>query len=81
VPNESADCKDRRGDAVGATPGCPFDSIDTISFSTMMKRSSASLEYYGIVKVTCIKISLVLHRLETELPIMIVTIVDLLFMR
>jgi hypothetical protein len=27
-----------RGDAARAAPGCPFDSIDTISFSTMMKR-------------------------------------------
>jgi hypothetical protein len=32
------DYKDRRGDASRATPGCPFYSIDTISFSTMMKR-------------------------------------------
>jgi hypothetical protein len=31
----SADCGDRRGDAAGATPGCPFD---TISFSNMLKR-------------------------------------------
>jgi hypothetical protein len=28
----------RRGDAVGAAPGCPFASIDIISFITMMKR-------------------------------------------
>jgi hypothetical protein len=33
-----ADCEDRRGDAVGASLGCPFDSIDIISFNTMMKR-------------------------------------------
>jgi hypothetical protein len=32
------DCKDRRGYAAGATPGCLFDSIDTISCSNMMKR-------------------------------------------
>jgi hypothetical protein len=25
-------------DAAGATQGCPFDSIDTIFFVTMMKR-------------------------------------------
>jgi hypothetical protein len=29
---------DRRGDVAGAAPSCPFDSIDTISFITMMKR-------------------------------------------
>jgi hypothetical protein len=33
-----ADCKDRRGDAIGAASGCPFDSIDTIYFSNMIKR-------------------------------------------
>jgi hypothetical protein len=27
-----------RGDAARATPGYPFDSIDTISFSAMIKR-------------------------------------------
>jgi hypothetical protein len=32
------ECKDRRGDAAGAAPGCPFDSIDAISFSNMMKK-------------------------------------------
>jgi hypothetical protein len=36
--NWSKDCQDRRGDTTGAAPGCPFDSIDTISFSNMMKR-------------------------------------------
>jgi hypothetical protein len=34
----SADWEDRRGDVVGATLGCPFVSINTISFTTMMKR-------------------------------------------
>jgi hypothetical protein len=34
----STDCKDRRGDATGAAPGCPFASIDIISFNTMIKR-------------------------------------------
>jgi hypothetical protein len=27
-----------RIDAIGAAPSCPFDSIDTISFSNRMKR-------------------------------------------
>jgi hypothetical protein len=36
--NWSEDCEDRRGDAARAAPGCPFDSIDTISFSNIMKR-------------------------------------------
>jgi hypothetical protein len=31
-------CKDRRGDVVGAALSCPFASIDTISYITMMKR-------------------------------------------
>jgi hypothetical protein len=31
----SKDCKDRRGYAAGAAPGCPFASIDTISFNNM----------------------------------------------
>jgi hypothetical protein len=35
---ESTYCEDRRGDGVEATHGCPFDSIDIISFSNMMKR-------------------------------------------
>jgi hypothetical protein len=34
----SADCMDNKGDTANAAPGCPFDSINTISFSTMMKR-------------------------------------------
>jgi hypothetical protein len=34
----SKDCEDRRRAAAGAAPGCPFDSIDTISFSNNMKR-------------------------------------------
>jgi hypothetical protein len=34
----SEDCEDRRRDAAGAAPGCPFDSIGIISFSNMMKR-------------------------------------------
>jgi hypothetical protein len=33
-----AHCEDRRGAAAGVAPGCPLDSIDTISFITMMKR-------------------------------------------
>jgi hypothetical protein len=33
----SEDREDRRGAAAGAAPGCPFDSIDIISSSTMMK--------------------------------------------
>jgi hypothetical protein len=36
--NRSANCMDMRGDTVGAAPSCPVDSIDTISFSTKMKR-------------------------------------------
>jgi hypothetical protein len=38
TPYEYEDCNDRRGDATGAALGCPFNSIDTISFSNMMKR-------------------------------------------
>jgi hypothetical protein len=34
----SEDFEDRRGAIAGAAPGCPFNSIDTISFSNMMKR-------------------------------------------
>jgi hypothetical protein len=34
----SADWEDRRGDGPEAAPGCPFASIDHISFNTMMKR-------------------------------------------
>jgi hypothetical protein len=34
----SEDFEDRRGDVSGATLNCPFNSIDTISFSTMIKR-------------------------------------------
>jgi hypothetical protein len=33
-----ADYKDRRRDAVRVVHGCPFDSIDTISFVTTIKR-------------------------------------------
>jgi ferredoxin len=36
--NKSEECEDGRGDAAGAVPGCPFDSINTISFITMIKR-------------------------------------------
>jgi hypothetical protein len=36
--SRSEDYEDRRGDATGAAVGCPFDSIDAISFSNMMKR-------------------------------------------
>jgi hypothetical protein len=35
------DYEDRRGDATRAAPGCPFASINTISFITMMK-----MEYF-----------------------------------
>jgi hypothetical protein len=38
TPCGSEDCEDRRGDAAGGAPGCPFDSIDIISFGNMMKR-------------------------------------------
>jgi hypothetical protein len=34
----SAYCEDRRGDAAGAAPNCSLNSIDTISFSNMIKR-------------------------------------------
>jgi hypothetical protein len=85
TPYRSKDCKDRRGDAAGATPGCPFASINTISISNMMKTDPLDM---AIMEVTCIKLSLVLHRLEShELSIMIVTIfcityvVDLMFVR
>jgi hypothetical protein len=37
---ESEDYEDRRGDTAGAAPGCPFISIDIMSFITMMKRES-----------------------------------------
>jgi hypothetical protein len=37
TPYGYIDCEDMRGDAAGATPGCPFVSIDTISSSNMMK--------------------------------------------
>jgi hypothetical protein len=30
--------KDMRGDVGKAAPSCPFDSIDTMSFNTMLKR-------------------------------------------
>jgi hypothetical protein len=36
--NRYADCKDRREDATEDASGCPFNSIDAISFSTMIKR-------------------------------------------
>jgi hypothetical protein len=36
--NGSADYMDRRCDAAIAALGCPFNSIDTISFSNMIKR-------------------------------------------
>jgi hypothetical protein len=38
TPNGSIDCEDRREEATGAAPSCPFYSIDTISFRNMMKR-------------------------------------------
>jgi hypothetical protein len=38
TPYTSTNCKDRRGYAIGAGLGCPFDFIDTISFSNLMKR-------------------------------------------
>jgi hypothetical protein len=31
-------CKDRRGDTIEVDGGCPLDSIDIISFVTMIKR-------------------------------------------
>jgi hypothetical protein len=37
APYGSEDCEDMRGAAAGAAPGCPFDSIDVISSSTIMK--------------------------------------------
>jgi hypothetical protein len=67
-------CKYRRGDAAGAAPGWPFNSINTPSYLAPWWRGSSSLDY-GIVEVTCIKLSLVLWWLEShELPIMIVNI-------
>jgi hypothetical protein len=36
--NSGGDYKDRRGDVARAIPGCPFDSINAISFITMMKK-------------------------------------------
>jgi hypothetical protein len=33
-----ANSEDMRGDTAGATPGWPFASVGTISFTTMMKR-------------------------------------------
>jgi hypothetical protein len=38
TPNGPAHCENRRGDAIGAAPGCPFDSIDTISSSDIIKK-------------------------------------------
>jgi ferredoxin len=38
TPYKSEDCEDGRGDVARAAPGCPFDSIDAISFNNMMKR-------------------------------------------
>jgi hypothetical protein len=38
TPYRSKDCEDRRGDIDGAIPSCPFDSINIIPFSNMMKR-------------------------------------------
>jgi hypothetical protein len=38
TPYGSKGYKDRRGAAAGAAPSCPLDSIDIISFSTMIKR-------------------------------------------
>jgi hypothetical protein len=35
--NRSAGCEDR-GDTTGVAHGCLFDSIDTISFVSMIKR-------------------------------------------
>jgi hypothetical protein len=37
TPNRSTNCEDRRGGTVGAAPGCPFKSVNTISFNNMMK--------------------------------------------
>jgi hypothetical protein len=50
IPNGSADCKDRRGDAAGAAPGCPFDSIDTISFKQHDEEGVVHPLDYGIEK-------------------------------
>jgi hypothetical protein len=53
-----------RGDAIRVAAGCPFDSIDTISFSNMMNREEFTPGIWG---VTCIKLSLslMLHRLKS----------------
>jgi hypothetical protein len=40
----SKDCDDRSGDVAGAALGFSFDSIDTISFSNMMKREVRKLK-------------------------------------
>jgi hypothetical protein len=34
----NTDGEDRKRDAVRAAPGCPFISIDTISFTTMKRK-------------------------------------------
>jgi hypothetical protein len=59
--NGSEDCKNRKGDAAEAIPGCPFASIN-ISFTTM--RESISPLDYRVMEVTCIKLALVLHWLQ-----------------
>jgi hypothetical protein len=46
--------KDRRGDTTGGGPGCPFDSIDTISFSNMLIREEFTPWTMIFVEVTCI---------------------------
>jgi hypothetical protein len=71
----STNCEDRRETMPEPLLVVPFDSIDIISFSTMIKKGVVQPLDMGTVEVTCIKLSLVLHRLEShELPIMIVII-------
>jgi hypothetical protein len=38
IHNRDLYCEDMRRDDVRASPSCPFDPINTITFSTMMKR-------------------------------------------
>jgi hypothetical protein len=56
--NWSKDCEDRRGDTVGAAPGCPSPPSTTSPSSPWWISISSSLDY-EIVKVTCINLSTV----------------------
>jgi hypothetical protein len=83
----SADCGDRWEDVVGAAPGFPFDSIDTISFSTMMKREQFTLVlwdcgsnlYQTISRASLIRVTWATYH-DCD-HICITSMVDLIFLR